>query len=327
MKVPSLQTLIVRALPSQSMSRHFVLAAAAHVTVLCGAASAQSAPAAPPLSLWNAVSITHSVPAETVAVVEHSAHLSLWHAAGAEVFGDGEPVLEFAPAAAAGQGFYRVKLETRPAAGKARWGLAGTRLLVNSSRGIRFLNFAAGGSGTETAGTTETAFTWEWRRTGRDEGLLTITLPKGKVEMMTLEFSAANAGVWTTDRLDNGAPAGAEKGTFRDETDSAVTPAAPEFPGSATVTFAGPGRKQCIRLAETSAHISSPAGGRDYAVMYSRTAPASATLLLSCQDGAVENCTLTFTGPACGVFEQVSELQGGLRRITSGAFTIAPAVD
>lgn len=301
-----------------------MLAAAAHVTVLGSAARAQTAP---PLSLWNAVCITHCVPAETVAVLEHSVSLSLWQAVGPEVFGDGELTTEFAHAAEAGQGFYRVKLETCPAVGKARWEMAGTRLLVNSSRGVRFLCFDAGGAGTEAGGAGDTAFAWEWRRNGRDEGTLTIIRSEGVVEAMTMDFSAPNAGVWITERLANGVPAGAEKGTFRDETGSSVIPAAPEFPGNATLTLAGPGRKQCIRLAEATAHITSPGGGRDYAAIYSRTAPAGATLRLICEDGTEEKCTLTFTGPSCGTFEQISELRGGLRRSTTGAFIIAPAVD
>jgi hypothetical protein len=273
------------------------------------------------------VSITHSVPEETVAVVEHSADLSLWQAAGPEVYGDGELMTEYVPAVAVGQGFYRVKLETRPPAGKARWDMAGTRLLVNSTSGVRFLNFDAEGSGRETGPTGDAAFKWEWQRTSRDEGLLTITRPGRVVETMTMEFSAANAGIWTTERFEDGVPAGAEKGTFRDGMDSTLIPAAPEFPGHATVTLAGPGRRQSIRLAETTAHISSPAGGREYAATYTLTGATSASLLLTCQDGTVESCTLTFTGPSCGTFEQISEFQSGLRRTTAGAFTIAPVVE
>ncbi len=323
MKVPPPQNLIVRAIPPQSIARHFVLAAAAVVLVLCGAASAQSAPAAPPLSLWNAVEISRETAADATATLEHSPDLQLWQSVAAPVYGGGELTL-LAPAGAEAQGFYRLKIETRPSGGDSRWDMTGARLLYNTAVGVRSLSLGENGAGIMDAATGQMTFTWEWLRTGRDTGLLTTTWPDGVVETTEMEFTELNAGAFTSERMKEGVPAGAVCGSFRDEASAALAVAVPVAPGDATIVLAGTGRPVSVVLsAAGTARISSPSGARDFSASYVLTGAATAELSLSCEDGSTESGTLTFTGPACGSFEMHSKLNGRLRRSGGGAFTIA----
>ena len=326
MKVPPLQNLIVCAIPAQSIVRHFVLAAAAHVFVLCGAASAQSAPVAPPLTLWNAVAVTHVTAAETTGTLEHSADLTLWQVAGDAVYGDGESLTQLIPTAGQGDtGFFRVKTETRPAVGDARWTLTGTRLLVNTKTGAQFLTFSANGAGTANDGTAVRSFTWDWQRTGRNTGSAVITWPDGLSATMALEFKSGSAGVFISELTRDGVPAGVVGGTFRDEEGGSLTATAPAVPGDADLVLAGTGRAQRINLAAVgTAVITGPAGPRSFSAAWALTDARHATLSLSCQDGTTEVCELACTGPACGTYTLTVEMNGRLRRSAEGVFTIAP---
>src|SRR6185503_13755299 len=108
-----------------------VLAAVSYVSVLCGAANAQLAPAAPPLTLWNAVGLSHATEVEKTYILEHSSDLGLWTATGPAVYGNGEDAVQFLPADAEPQGYYRLKVNTLPEEGKSRWSMSGCRMVFN----------------------------------------------------------------------------------------------------------------------------------------------------------------------------------------------------
>jgi len=325
MKVSPLHDLIVCVLPSQSIVRHIVLAAAAHVLVLCGAASAQSVPAAPPLFISPAVEITHGTALKSTVTLEHSGDLQLWQAAGVPVFGGGGEWTRFIATGPEAQGFFRLKTETRPDTGLSRWDLAGSRLLLTDGPSAKILTFSDGDSGLAVTAEAHTAFTWQWMRDGRDTGRVTLAWPDGLTETVELTFTAANAGAFTATRSRDGLPAGVAAGVFRDETARGLDATAPSSPGNAVLVLSNTGRPLRITLSEAgTAHVSNPSGEREFTVSYSLTGQTSATVMLSCQDGDVEFYSLQFTGPACGRYEMNSRRDGKLRRAGSGSFTIAP---
>jgi hypothetical protein len=326
MNVPPLQNLIVCAYNPQTIVRHFVLAAVAYASVLCGAARAQSAPAAPPLSLWPGVELSYTVAGDAVATLESSSDLSLWKTVSGADYG-GE-VIQYV-AVTEPNGYYRLRLETRAAGGKSRWLLTNSRLVMNSASGPEAVTFMEGGSGSRQSATGPgmQLFTWEWQRTGRDIGSAVLTLPDGTVETVDLQFTSQNAGVYTIERSLEGVPLGAVSGTFRDDSNSpaSLEVSVPQQPGEALLTLSGTGRPLRIELDSTgNASVSSPAGPRNYTATYTLTGDTTAELVLSCQDGFVELCDLRFTGPACGTYTLRLEESGVLRRSAAGAFTISP---
>ncbi len=325
MKVPPLQDLIVCVIPPQSIVRHIVLAAAAHVLVLCGAASAQSVPAAPPLNLWNAVEVKHGVLPNGSVLLEQSPDLALWEAAGSPAFGETGEITRFVSAGASPQAYFRLKTTVRPADGFGRWDLTGSRLLLNTAREVRLLTFDGNAAGTAQSAEEQTSFTWRWLRTGTRTGRLAVTWPGGLEESLELDFSASNAGAFTSRRSRNGLPAGADAGVFRDAESTGLAVSVPESPGDCTLVLSNTGRPVSVSLsASGTASLSIPGGAQEYSVNYSVTGGGSAEVWLSCESGALEIYRLTFSGPGCGEYEMSSHLNGGLRRAGGGSFTIAP---
>jgi hypothetical protein len=325
MKVPSPHDLIVCVLPAQSSVRHFVLAAAAHVLVLCGAADAQSVPAAPSLSVWNALHLTHHTLPDATVTLERSADLDLWSVAGEPVYGSGESHSLLVPAGDESSGFLRLRTEVRPVIGKSRWDLQGSRLLLNSEKEVRLLTFGESGAGTAATAGSLTVFGWQWIRSGNDEGQLTLTMPDGLEETIEFQFTAANAGAYVSRRSRNGLPAGAAAGVFRDEPSSQLAASTPGSPGEASLVLSGTGRPICVSLsASGTAVVPDSTGEREFSASYEPTGEHTAVVTLSCDDGSVEAFTLTFTGPSCGSCTTHSTLEGRVRRTGSASFTIAP---
>ncbi len=324
MKVPPLQTSIVRAIPPQAIVRQAVLAAASYVLVLCGAASAQSDPVAPPLALFPAVEVTHVTDPGQINFLEHSPDLRNWEVMGEPVFADGENTAHIMPLGAA-SGFYRLKAATYPETGNSRWTMSGSRMVLNSADGVCGMTFNDKAAGKMRRDTSETPFIWSWRRDGLDSGVATITWPDGIVEVVAMHFTGTNAGVVSSQRLSNGFPAGAKTGTFRDDTDGSLAVSAPGALGDALISFSGPGRPVSVKVsADGTGGISSPAGRTAYSCNYTVTGPDTADMNMTCTNGSVQSWSLTFTGPACGNCSWKSELHGKLRRASTGSFTIAP---
>src|SRR5262245_27131302 len=118
MTVPPLPNLIVRASPPQTSVRQSVLAAASLALALCGAASAQSVPAAPPLSLLDAIELTYGTGPGRTYLIEQASDLQLWSAVSPEVFGDGEWTSQLLPAPSGSASmFFRLKERLSPVTG------------------------------------------------------------------------------------------------------------------------------------------------------------------------------------------------------------------
>lgn len=324
MKVPPPHNLIVCAIPPQTIVRHFVLAAVAYVSVLCGAARAQSVPAAPPLLLGGAVELSYTVESYTTAALESSANLTLWQPATAAEYGDGEEIIRYV-AAPADKAYFRLRIDTLSTVGKSRWELSGARLLRNTATGMEILVFSESGTGTMESVTGTGSFTWTWERTGADTGSAVITWPNGIVETMDLQFTAGNAGVFTSERSREGIPAGTVTGTFRDDPAAVLLVSMPPASESKAITLSGTGRPVRINVDGTgNASISSPAGGTSFTADYTVTGNNTAELFLICQDGSTQRCGLQFTGPSCGSYTLQAEANGSLRRTAAGTFTISP---
>src|SRR5687767_12893967 len=108
MNVPPFNKLIVCVTPPQTIVRQCVLAAVSYVSVLCGAANAQLAPAAPPLTLWNAVELAHGTQAGKTYVLEYSNDLALWTTVSPPLYGSGEEAVQFLPGGPGTESFYRL---------------------------------------------------------------------------------------------------------------------------------------------------------------------------------------------------------------------------
>jgi len=324
MNVPPLHKLIVCVIPPQTIVRQCVLAAVSYVSVLCGAANAQLAPAAPPLTLWNAVELSHGTQAGKTYVLEQSSDLSLWTAVGPEVYGSGEETVQFLAAGPAPEGFYRLKVNTLPEAGKSRWSMTGCRMVFNSAAGPCSMAFGEGNTGTMTGGETITAFTWDWKRTGADDGRVIVSWPDGAVETMHMQFVGANSGAFTSQRMVDGIPASASSGTFRDESGALLAEPPPASIRNTLVTFAGTGRPLGVEVsADGTAVVPGPAGTRAFLSSYTVTG-AEATLVLTNNYGISETWVLHFTGPRCGTYTGTSMRGTVLRRTSAGSFTLAP---
>ncbi len=325
MKVPSLPNLIVCAISPQAIVRHYVLAAV-FVSVLCGAASAQSAPAAPPLTLLPAVEVSHTTAQDKTFSLEHSPDLLRWITVAPPVFGDDEDFSHLiSTSEGKGKGFYRLKVETFPEEGDSRWSLTGSRILLNTAGGVCRMNFDENAAGTMTRDAAVTTFTWQWHRDGLDTGIAAITWPDGTVETIAMEFTGNNSGAFSSQRTTDGLPGGAVSGTFRDEAGPGLLPTVPAALGNALVTFSSTGRAVSVKVsADGTAGITSPAGRASYDCSYAVTGPSTAELKMRGSNGTTESWSLTFAGPACGTYAWKSELKGVPRRQSSGAFTIAP---
>ena len=326
MNVPPPHNLIVCASNPQTFVRHIVLAAASYVFVLCGAASAQSVPAAPPLIVEGAAEISYAVEPLTTAVLETSASLSLWEPVGLPDYST--QVLHYVPVPGEKQ-FFRLKIDTAPESGRSRWQLGGSRLVRNTATGVEIYEFDAAGTGNRfvAASTSGVPFTWSWVRTGADTGTSVITWQDGTVETMELVFTTGEAGVFTSEKTEDGLPAGAVAGTFRDDAVAAFAPSTAPDSGRRVITLAGTGRPLRVLLdGAGGATMSNPVGANSFTATYTPDpAPGtlSAMLVLTCQDGVVQTSRLQFTGPGCGTYSTTVETSTGqLRRSGQGAFTV-----
>ena len=321
MKVPPHNNSIVCAIHPQDIARHSVLAA---VLILCGAASIQSAPAAPPLFLSSAVEIFHGTEQGKTYSLEESSDLRVWKTIAEPFFGDGKTTGDLI-AADSGDHFYRLKVATFPAGGKSRWEMSGCRMILNTADGVCRMAFDENATGTMVRDSGATAFTWTWKRDGLDTGVAIITWPDQIVETMTMQFKGLNAGVFSSVKTRDGLPAGAVSGTFRDASDRGFDPEMPAVLDNALIAFSGAGRAVGVRVgADGNAGISSPAGAASYTCAYTITGPATADLNLTCTNGSTEAWSLTFTGPSCGTCSWSSARNGVPRRASTGSFTIAP---
>ena len=329
MTVPPPHNLIVRAIPLETPLRRRRLAAAACWGALCGAASAQSAPVAPPLNVYPAVELHYAADEGKTWMIEQSADLRLWSAAGPVLFGTGETVSRLLPVAetalSGSSEYFRVKEETLPATGRARWSMEGCSMLVNTPEGLTRIDIGANGQGSATNETGTRAFSWGWQRSGMDTGCLTMTGPDGTQECAQLAYQGDGTGVYVSRTAKDGVPLAATTGTFRPFAGELPGVEVPASPGNALIVFAGTGRPVSVRLtAGGAAAISSPAGDSSYSSHYVVTGPAAATLTLECQDGFSEHWTMVFTGPGCGTFASETRRYGQLRRSGRGSFTMTP---
>ena len=321
MKVPPLKNSIVCAIHPQGIARHSVLAA---VLILCGAASIQSAPAAPPLLLSDAVEISQSTEPGKTYSLEESSDLQVWKTIAEPVFGDGEESGALV-GTESDDHFYRLRVATLPAGGKSRWTMSGCRMVLNTANSICRMAFDANATGTMTRDSGTTGFTWTWKRDGLDTGVAIITWPDQIVETMTMQFKGLNAGVFSSLKTRDGLPAGSVAGTFRDAAEHSLEPLVPVVLGDALLAFSGTGRAVGVTVsADGSAGITGPAGAAGYTCDYTITGPVTADLDMICGNGTTESWSLTFTGPACGTCSWKSARNGVPRRTSAGSFTIAP---
>lgn len=332
MEVYSIQNLIVGAIPQRVVANYRALCIdralciAASVLLGSSAASAQAVPPPPPLALWNAVELTSATEPGKTYIIEQSSDLQLWVAIGGTVYGDGELSGNLVSNAgeANGNGFYRLKVETLPAEGHSRWSMSGCNMVLSTDAGACLMNFGNDGSGRMTLEAGGIPFAWDWLRTGRDSGCVTITWSGGVVESMDMHFLGKGAGVFSSRRVVDGIPAGASAGTFRDAGDSPLALSVPAALGNALITFSGSGRPVAVELkAGGAAAISSPVATGSFTSSYMVTGTTTATLILECSSGVTESWELNFTGPACGTYSSTSQRNGKLRRSATGAFTIA----
>jgi hypothetical protein len=223
-------------------------------------------------------------------------------------------------------GYYRLRVETYPDAGKSRWSMAGCRMVFNTPGGLRHFTFGDDGTGTASDANGSGAFSWSWLRSGKDTGCVTVSWPDDSVECLEMEFLGTRSGVFRCERTTGGIPSGAVAGTFRDaEEDIVAATPSPAVHGSALLTFAGTGRAVAVALAgDGSAVIDGPTGVQTFAASYAVTGETEANLTLEGVGGITESWTLTFTGPACGTYLSRTERNGLLRRSGTGSFTVAP---
>jgi hypothetical protein len=326
MKVLPLQNLIVCVIPPQTIVRQCVLAAVSYVSVLCGAANAQSAPAAPPVSLWNAVQLTYPTAGGETYTLEYSRDLTLWNAVAAPVYGDGNEAAQVVPFpdASASAGYYRLKIATQPHEGKSRWSMAGCRMLLTTPAGPCSMTFDGDGLGHMDAVNAVAAFNWDWERTGPDSGRATITWPGDVVEIMNLNFTGKRAGVFQSRKFAGGAFAGAACGTFRDDDGTSLAQTVPVSLANKLLTLSGRGRPLAVEIdAFGNASIAGPAGSVLYWCHYAPQSSTEAEVTLSNDEGTVEKWLLTFNGPHCGACAARTERNGVLRRSAAGTFTVS----
>lgn len=326
MKVPPNKH-IVCAIPPQAILRQSVLAAVSYVMVLCGAACVQSALAAPSLILWNAVEISYGTESEQTCTLQRSSDLHLWTDVDGAVFGDGDvnEVMLSTAGTASRSGFFRLRVDARPALGNSRWSMAGCRMLINKGASPSKLIFLPDAGGTMIDGDRLTPFKWGWHRTGLDDGQVTVTWADDVVEIMDFHFLGLYSGVFSSQRMTGGLPAGALSGTFQDEASAAPAPGIPASMQNVLVTLSGTGRPLGIEIkADGTALRPGATENEIYACRYAVTDGTQAELTLAKNGTDRETYSLTFSGPSCGKFSVQSFRDGLLRRSSEGTFAIAP---
>jgi hypothetical protein len=323
MKVPPPKNLIVCVKPPQTIVRQCVLAAVAYVSALCGAAHAQSAPVAPPLSITDAVQLTHATENQKTYTIERSTALQAWQAVAGPFFGNGTSVAHSVPVSFGKSGYFRVRVDTRPAIGRAPWLIAETSLVLNGAAGPRSLMFNANGTGVQQRGAANQSFSWTWRRTGMDTGVCTLVHESAERETLEMTYAATGSGAFSSQRSKEGVPAGSSAGTFRNVTDSSLFAFMPAALGHEQITFAGYGRPSCVEVkTDGTAVTSGPAGDVTSQCTYILKTATTAELRLNAAPDS-EIYSLTFTGPSCGTFTCKGRRDSVLRREFSGSFTIA----
>jgi hypothetical protein len=324
MNVPPHKHLIVCVIPPQTIVRQCVLAAVSYVSALCGAARAQSAPVAPPLSIEPAVELSFRTELDKTYAIERSTDLQSW-AAVEGIFGDGQDVTRQMAASSPGPAYFRLRSDTLPTGGNAPWRLADSTMLLNSPEGARNLVFNANGSGVVLQGATNAPFTWEWLRTGLNGGVCTVALASGELETISMNFLAVDTGAFSNQRTKVGVPSGASNGTFRKVPDSTLVTIMPATLGHSHITFSGSGRPVSLVVkGDGTASATSPTGVVTAPCTYALKTASSAELKLNGATPDSEVYTLSFNGPSCGTYTVKAKKNSVLRREATGAFTIAP---
>jgi hypothetical protein len=326
MTIPSLQNLIVCAFSTQSAPRHFVLAAVAS-SVLCGAAGAQSAPAAPPLSLWPAVEISRETAAGEVFYLERSLDLADWTGGAEGIFAAGGRVNLLEPLAEGrAAGYWRLRSEMHPETGLSRWSLQGCSMEMNRAGIFCRLSFLTENAGTMQTGAELRPFTWSWRRTGMDAGTLLLTWADGSRFEEEIRFLSSASGVYAVQEREavTGAFAGAGTGTFRIGEAEPGAAAAPLALENVRIDFTGSGRATSLRIGVANAlERSTPFGQESCFIQYSRTGDTTALLHLT-NGPVLQSIELTFTAAGGGTCLTREFRSNVLRRESEGTFLISP---
>ena len=326
MKVPPPKTLIVCVKPPQTIVRQCVLAAVSYVSALCGAANAQSAPAAPTLFVDEVVVLTHGTASEKTHLIERSADMESWLPATTAYFGDGNDLAHtlLATTTKKGNSFFRLRSDTLPSGGNAPWRIEDRSMLLNSLEGPRSLIFNGNGAGVMLQGVTNEPVTWTWRRSGLDTGVCVVTRASGEVETIDMNFAAAGSGSFAGRREKAGIPTGFSSGTFRNVSDSSLTTFAPSAIGHALVTFSGTGRAVTVEVkGDGTASSPGPSGPVNTSCTYNLRGVMTADLKMNSGAPDSDLYVLEFNGPSCGTYVLKTKKKFVLRREAAGTFTIA----
>lgn len=323
MNTPYQKVLIAGATPAQSSVPRALLVALPFA-VLCGAADAQSVPAAPALEVRAAVEVVLPVAAEHVYSLESSADLVLWNAGSETIYGTGGTESILLPAETA-HGFVRARAATRPPGGLADWSLAGQSLRLNPQDASPCLmSFTAPGNGVKTAaGIEPVPFTWEWTRSGADRGTCVVAWPGGTQETFAVEYVAPGVGVFSSLQEAGAISAGGSCGTFTPaaESDPVQVPATVS---GRTLVLSGTGRGVEIEFpAEGGASMTMESGKLPFSMNWQVTGAAMAQVSLSCTDGMTHLVKLNFQAGESGRYTWSSWHNGVLRREVVGAFSFS----
>lgn len=323
MNIPFQKVLIAGAMPARSSVPRGLLAVMP-LAVLCGAAEAQSVPAAPALEVWPAVEVALTVEPDHVCSLESSEDLILWNAAGLAIYGTGDSASVLLPVGGR-YGFVRARSETRPAGGLADWSLTGRSLRLNPQEAAPcVMNFTAAGSGVmDAAGSEPVPFSWEWTRTGADSGTCVVAWPEGTEEAFAVQFMVPGAGVFTSILEDGELSAGGSSGTFTRvaATDPVQVPVAVS---GRRLVLSSTGRPVEIEFpAEGGASVLMESGKLPFSMNWQVTGAGLAQLSLSCTDGTTHLLKFSFLAGESGSYTWRSWRGGVLRREVEGAFSFS----
>lgn len=312
----------------------------------------QGAPAG--LKVYTSIEVEFVTETNRYYALQGSADLQSWSAIGEPVFGNGQVIRRMFSTRSGEQvsfGTYRLAVVESTNVSFAPWDVAGRVLSLSDDSGTDLYRFATSTNGFRHA-SGDDAFAYTLSKTAENVAELSMVLPEGRSNHVTLQFSAEGQGTFVLEQYRDARLKGRDLGTFTLAsaptlpTDpgtggSTPTPPEPPTPPSVPVDLAGrafsfsaggePDRLEFLSATngvelEDRVKFDDDGGRKPFTYTYAVTTATNASLKLDFGRGRSDEYDLTFTVGEQGSFVRRELRDGAIHDIDHGRFSAAGAV-
>lgn len=316
------------------------------------AALGQAAPAG--LKVYTSIEVEFVTETNRYYALQGSTDLQSWSAIGEPVFGNGQVIRRMFSTRSGEQvsfGTYRLAVVESTNVSFAPWDLVGRVLSLSDDSGIDIYRFATSTNGFRHA-SGDDAFDYTLSKTAENVAELSMVLPEGRSNHVTLQFSAEGQGTFVLEQYRDARLKGRDLGTFTlasaptIPTDpgtggSTNPPTDPPTPPSVPVDLAGrafsfsaggePDRLEFLSATngvelEDRVKFDDDGGRKPFTYTYAATSVTNASLKLDFGRGRSDEYDLTFTVGEQGSFVRRELRDGVLHDTDRGRFSAAGTV-